>query len=46
MYAIRDRWFGNPLGHIKIIKKFQQKLGEISLEDVKKGRIQQPRRVP
>jgi hypothetical protein len=36
MYAIRDRWFGKPLGHIKIVKKFQQKLGEISLEDVKK----------
>ena len=35
-YAIRDNWFGNPLGHIKIIRKFQQKLGEISPEDVKK----------
>lgn len=35
-YAIRDNYFGKPLGHIKIIRKFQQKLGDISPEDVKK----------
>jgi len=36
IYAIRDRWFGKPLGHIKITRKFRQKLGDISSEDVKK----------
>jgi len=35
-YAIRDSWFGKPQGHIIITRKFRQKLGEISLEDVKK----------
>jgi hypothetical protein len=35
-YAIRDRWFGKPEGHIKITRKFKQKLGDISCEDVKK----------
>jgi len=35
-YAIRTSWFGKPEGYIKIIRKFRQKLGEISPEDVKK----------
>ena len=35
-YSIRASYFGKPEGHIKITKKFQQKLGEISPEDVKK----------
>ena len=35
-YAIRDRWFGKPQGHIHITRRFEQKLGEISPEDVKK----------
>jgi len=35
-YAIRDHWFGKPQGHIIITRCFEQKLGEISLEDVKK----------
>jgi len=35
-YSIRTSYFGKPEGHIKIIKKFKQKLGEISIEDVKK----------
>ena len=35
-YAIRDRLFGKPQGHIIITRTFQQKLGEISPEDVKK----------
>jgi len=35
-YAIRDRWFGKPQGHIHITHRFEQKLGEISLEDIKK----------
>lgn len=35
-YSIRASYFGKPEGNIKIIKKFKQKLGEISSEDVKK----------
>ena len=35
-YAIRTSWFGKPEGYIEIIRKFRQKLGEISPEDVKK----------
>lgn len=35
-YSIRASYFGKPEGHIKISKKFQQKLGEISPEDVKR----------
>ena len=35
-YAIRDRLFGKPQGHIIITRRFQQKLGEISPEDLKK----------
>jgi hypothetical protein len=35
-YAIRNRLFGKPQGHIIITRRFQQKLGEISPEDVKK----------
>ena len=35
-YSIRASYFGKPEGHIKITKKFKQKLGEISPEDVKK----------
>jgi hypothetical protein len=35
-YALRDRWFDKPKGFILITRKFQQLLGDISLEDVKK----------
>jgi len=35
-YAIRDRWFDKPKGHIIITRKFKQRLGDISLKDVKK----------
>lgn len=35
-YSIRASYFGKPEGHIKILKKFKQPLGEISLQDVKK----------
>jgi len=35
-YGIRASYFGKPEGHIKILKKFQQKLGDISPKDVKK----------
>ena len=36
VYAITDRWFSKPQGHILITRKFRQRLGEISLEDVRK----------
>ncbi len=36
VYAIRDNWFAKPSGYILITRKFHQKLGEISLEDIKK----------
>ena len=36
VYDIRDTWYSKPQAHIKIIRKFKQKLGDISLEDVKK----------
>jgi hypothetical protein len=35
-YAIKDRWFGKPKGHIVITRKFRERLGDISLEDVQK----------
>ena len=36
IYSIRDRWFGKPQAHIKILRRFKQRLGDISTEDVKK----------
>ena len=36
VYAITNRWFSKPQGHILITRKFKQKLGEINCEDVKK----------
>jgi len=36
VYAIRDRWFSKPQGHILITRKFRQNLGDINCEDVKK----------
>ena len=35
-YAIRDRWFSKPQGHITVTRKFRQRLGDISPEDAKK----------
>ena len=35
-YAIRDRWFSKPQGHILITRKFKQRLGNISQEDLQK----------
>ena len=35
-YAVRDRWFSKPQGHIIVTRKFRQRLGDISPEDVKK----------
>ena len=36
VYGIRDRWFSKPEAHILITRKFRQRLGDISLEDVGK----------
>jgi len=36
IYGIRTSWFRKSEGYIKIIRKFRQKLGDISLEDIKK----------
>jgi hypothetical protein len=36
VYGIRDTWYNKPQAHIKIIRKFKQKLGDISPEDIKK----------
>lgn len=36
VYGIRDRWFRKPQGYILITRKFRQRLGDISLEDIKK----------
>lgn len=35
-YGIRDRWFSKPVGRILILRRFRQRLGDISLEDVRK----------
>jgi hypothetical protein len=35
-YGIRCSYFGKPEGHIKILRTFEQRLGDISLEDVQK----------
>jgi hypothetical protein len=36
VYAIKDRWFSKAQGYILITRKFKQKLGEISPEDIRK----------
>jgi len=36
VYGVRDTWFSKPVTHIIIIRKFKQRLGDISLEEVKK----------
>jgi len=36
VYGIRDKMFGKPVTHIMVIRKFRQRLGDISLEDVRK----------
>jgi hypothetical protein len=36
VYGIRSSYFGKPEGHIKILRTFKQRLGDISLEDVQK----------
>jgi hypothetical protein len=36
VYGVRDKLFGKPVAHILVIRKFKQKLGEISVEDAGK----------
>jgi hypothetical protein len=36
VYGVRETWFSKPVTHIIIIRKFKQRLGDISLEEVKK----------
>lgn len=36
VYAVRTSYFGKPEGYIRIIRKFRQRLGDISAEDVRK----------
>jgi hypothetical protein len=48
VYGIRDRLFGKPVAHIRVIRKFRQRLGDISAEDVGKegyGSLQEFQRV-
>jgi hypothetical protein len=35
-YAVRDTWFSKPQGRIVVLRKFRQRLGDISTEDVRK----------
>ena len=35
-YAVRDTWFSKPKGYIVVLRKFRQRLGDISLGDVEK----------
>jgi hypothetical protein len=35
-YAVRDTWFSKPQGYIIILRKFRQRLAEISDVDIKK----------
>lgn len=35
-YAVRDRWFSKPAGRILITRRFRQRLGDITLRDVRK----------
>jgi len=36
VYPICDNYYGKPQGYIKIIRKFRQRLGDMSSQDVKK----------
>jgi hypothetical protein len=36
VYGVRIKWFGKPLAHIMVIRKFRQRLGDITAEDVAK----------
>lgn len=34
-YTFTDRWFGKPQGYIKIKRRFQQRLGDVSEQEAK-----------
>ena len=36
IYPITDRWFSKPKGYIKIIRKYRQRLADITLEEIQK----------
>ncbi|MEM1540785.1 MAG: ASCH domain-containing protein [Candidatus Bathyarchaeia archaeon] len=36
VYLLRDSWFSKGVAYIIVTRKFRQKLGDITLEDVKK----------
>lgn len=35
-YGVRDTWFSKPKAYIVILRKFRQRLGDISQEDIEK----------
>ena len=39
-YGVRSMWFEKSKGYIRVTRKFQQLLGDISLEDVRKEGFQ------
>jgi len=36
VYGVRDNWFGQPKAHILITRRFRQRLGDITEEDIRK----------
>jgi hypothetical protein len=36
VYGVRDNWYAKPTAHIRITRKFRQRLSDISPEDVRK----------
>jgi len=36
VYGVRDRWYGQPKARILITRRFRQRLGDITEEDVRK----------
>jgi hypothetical protein len=36
VYGIKDNWFSNPAACVRITRRFKQRLGDISPEDVRK----------
>lgn len=40
VYGLRDRWFDKPKGHILITRKYRQRLGNISPEEISKEGFQ------
>ncbi len=36
VYGVKDQWFGKPVAHIMVVRKFRQRLGDISAGDLEK----------